>query len=525
MCFCMRSFTYGKAMAVMEKKKKDFRHVINTGGRPIFITLSVFLSISLLLALVLVFINRENTLVFIFSLLAAVVVFGCWLLLTVYRIKATKIRDVAFIDNVTGAWNRNYFDLEAEKMIKAAPPGTYAFITHDIEDFALINQFYGVNVGNETLSFFAKIFGSCVSEDELFCRHTNDIFNALVKVCDRDQIEKAYKKFSDELATFSESKFSRRNSMQFFLKAKIGIYKIDNPNESILKIRDKANMAKKAKDGVIVLDHLTYSFYSDYAMNERRHRKDVENRMEAALTDGQFQPYFQPKLDLKTGTVVGAEALVRWVDPKNGVVPPSDFIPVFEENGFVKRIDLFIFDKACECIKNWINKGCTPVKISTNFSRLHLEDDDFVAKLVEIKDHYGIPSEYLEIELTETVIFSDLERTNEMASKAHKAGLSCSIDDFGNGYSSLNMLSDMKADTIKLDRAFFGRNKELGNRRESVIRAMISLGHELGQTIVAEGVEHSEHMAFLKSVGCDQVQGYYVAKPMPLSDFESKYIH
>ena len=508
---------------MMQKKTTRKKSVATAGNnKALFVALVVFLGIAAVLVLVFSIKMGFKILAGIISTIAIVV---SVLLLFIYRKNVSNMKDVAFIDETTGTWNRTYFDIEAERLIKNAEPGTYVFITQDIEDFALINQFYGIEIGNETLCYFNRLFSSYLSEGELLCRHTNDIFNALCKMRSREDVDRIYKECSDKLAKFSETKLNRKNSVKFFLKAKIGIYEINKPDESILSIRDKANMAKKAKNGATNYDHVTFSYYSDYAMLQRRHRKDIENRMEKAFEEGQFQPYFQPKLDLETGAVVGAEALVRWIEPDGKVVPPGDFIPVFEENGFVKRIDLYIFDKACEYIRKWINDGYTPVKISTNFSRLHLDDDDFVDKLVEIKNHYGIPAKYLEIELTETVIFSDLEKTNEVAGQAHEAGLSCSIDDFGNGYSSLNMLSDMKADTIKLDRAFFGRDKELGIRRESVIRAMISLGHELGQTIVAEGVEYGEHMAFLKSVGCDQVQGYFVAKPMPLCEFESRYIY
>lgn len=261
-----------------------------------------------------------------------------------------------------------------------------------------------------------------------------------------------------------------------------------------------------------------YVYYDESLTEEALHKIEIENKMEKALANEEFLVYLQPKYYLKDELIGGAEALVRWKIPGEELLLPNSFIPIFERNGFVVKLDFYMLRKVCSIIKGWMDLLIEPVVVSVNFSRMHLSNGDFVRELREVVDSYGIERRYIEIEITETVIYDNIEALEGIITELHESGFTISMDDFGSGYSSLSMLKDLPVDVIKMDRSFFINQKDVC-RSKIVLGNVIGMAAELGICIVAEGVEDREHIELLRSLNCDMVQGYFYAKPMPENEF------
>ena len=232
--------------------------------------------------------------------------------------------------------------------------------------------------------------------------------------------------------------------------------------------------------------------------------------------------YLQPKYDIDKQKVCGAEALVRWNRPGYGLVPPDEFIPIFEENSFIIDIDYYIFDKVCELTRSLLDQGKTPVPISVNFSRLHLNNTKILTKLKENLEKYNLTPEYIEIEITESALADNDSYMYSILNEIHRMGFKLAMDDFGTGLSSLNSLRKLPFDILKLDKDFFQKN-HITNREQIVIRNIVRLGKELSMTIVSEGIETIEQINFLKGIKCPIIQGYFFSKPLPHSEFLAKY--
>ncbi|MEG0092224.1 MAG: EAL domain-containing protein, partial [Oscillospiraceae bacterium] len=226
------------------------------------------------------------------------------------------------------------------------------------------------------------------------------------------------------------------------------------------------------------------------------------------------------KYNTQTECIDGAEALVRWNDSEDGMIYPDEFIPLFEKNGFVAKIDLFVFEEVCRLLESWGQRGLPHVKISVNCSRIHLKLPDFLDEYRCIAAKYVLPLNMLEIELTESAVFEDVKSLSSVIREIHSMGFGCSMDDFGSGYSSLNQISEIPVDTLKIDKIFFRSGKSDFERTESVVGSIISMAKALHMCTVAEGVEKRSHVDMLKTMKCDYVQGYYFAKPMPIAEFE-----
>jgi EAL domain-containing protein (putative c-di-GMP-specific phosphodiesterase class I) len=240
--------------------------------------------------------------------------------------------------------------------------------------------------------------------------------------------------------------------------------------------------------------------------------------MENALQHGEFKVFMQPKYDLKTGKIVAAEALTRWQKPDKGFMFPDDFIPVFEQNGFITQVDFYVLEVVCKTLRERIREHQPNVNISINQSRYLLHDEQYISKIEHMMDRYNVPPELLEFELTESLFFEDSKAMIDIMHQLKQLNLQVSIDDFGSGYSSLNVLKDVPADVIKLDKEFLNE-KESSKESEIIIQKTVEMAKELNKRVICEGVETIEQVEFLKSIGCDMVQGFYYAKPMPMDEF------
>jgi EAL domain-containing protein (putative c-di-GMP-specific phosphodiesterase class I) len=247
--------------------------------------------------------------------------------------------------------------------------------------------------------------------------------------------------------------------------------------------------------------------------------KNMEDRLRPALEANEFLLYYQPKYDLETSTLAGCEALVRWEIQKDSLVPPNEFIPVFETSSAIIQLDHYVFEQVCKNIWQWQDSGKQVLPVSVNLSRVNLDYPSFVEEYKAMADSYRVPYALLELELTEGAFSGNPEKMLAMVKQLHKIGFTLSIDDFGSGYSSLNMLKDIPADTLKLDREFLN-NSIHSMRGRKIIESIIRLSKEIGMTVVAEGVETKKQLEFLQEAHCDLAQGYYFAKPLPVHEYE-----
>ncbi len=440
---------------------------------------------------------------------------GSIFILYVWNAK-NAIEKVAYYDELTGLSNLAKFKNDMLTTLKKQPDSFFVIVKMDIHNFKAINELYDFSAGDKVLCAFASIESVAQKREKTFllARTGADEFmmfagnNFLAKL---PQMTATYEKLL---------KRSIPEIKQHRLEFKYGRYFIEPGDTNVDEIIAKAGMAHqvaKAKEGNFVWD------YDNRYKENILKRATITNKMDEALATGEFSPYLQPKIDLHTNKISGAEALVRWIKPDGTLVFPGDFISIFESNGFIVKLDMFMLDYVCKTLKEWQSYGFACVPIAVNFSRLHFKSPDFVKDVTAIVDSYGISREYIEIELTENIIFENEDVVVRLVDDIQREGFKVSIDDFGSGYSSLGMLKNLKVNTLKLDRSFFINERD-SVAAEKVIAGIISLAHNIDMTIVAEGVETIEQIAFLKKMDCDIAQGYYYSKPITLEDFSKNYL-
>lgn len=415
-----------------------------------------------------------------------------------------KLYKMAYIDELTGIPNFKKFLTDAPEKINAHKNFHYYVVKLDVDRMKLFNDVFGMKEGDRLIKAIAdSLEYLCNKQTEIFARISADEFIILRKF---ESLEKA-----EELRLTFENEVRRIMKMNYEIKFKYGRYFLGQNDTNIQEVYEKVNFAhrnaKESKDTNIC-------DFDKKIMQMKLREKDIENKMDYALKSEQFKVYLQPKYRLKDEKVVGAEALVRWQENDIDVVYPGSFIPLFERNGFVTKIDMYMFEKVCVLIKDWLSQGLFPVPISVNFSRLHLSNESFVKELMEIAKRYEVPPELIEIELTETDMIQNEEILLGFLTQIHDVGFKLSMDDFGAGYSSLGLLKNIPVDTIKIDRSFF-INDDDPERMRIVLKNVITMAKELDIETVAEGVETLENVQLLREIGCDIVQGFYYEKPIP----------
>ncbi|MEG1778618.1 MAG: EAL domain-containing protein [Oscillospiraceae bacterium] len=417
---------------------------------------------------------------------------------------------MAYIDNLTGISNLSKFKLDAQDMLQNIDKENYSLIRFDIEKFKIINDMFGFEEGDRVLLNIVKAVQKNISDKDLFARIVNDDFIMLMcnQYGDCNEIKDAIcKDFYDIHMTAN---------VNYRIDFAIGIYRLKAEDTSINVIFEKATMAHKAaktRSGTSLV------FFNDAIRDYEIRIKKIENTMFEALENGEFVVYVQPKFSLDTLKIGGAESLIRWNHPTYGILPPSEFISLFEKNGFVVNIDNFVLEETCKYQRMLIDNGITPVPISVNQSKLHIKNPNYINELKAIVQKYNIPSYLIELELTETIMHDNIEILIDIVRELSEYGFIISIDDFGSGYSSLNLLKDISANVLKIDRCFLMYSE--GNTRGKIILAnIIHLAKELNMQTVTEGVETKEQVALLKELGCDMVQGFMYARPFPIENFK-----
>ncbi len=419
---------------------------------------------------------------------------------------------INYIDDITGYSSWKSFTENYEKL--RLDTGTNrAFIAMDIDKFKTINDTLGYEGGNKILKQVAEIIARDIGGSDIFARNGSDHFIILAEFKEQDDIIELVKNIiSDIEYQITDTKVT----------VSVGICIVDDYNRTIRAILDRANIARST---IKNLGESRFTFFDQSMMENIREEKSIENIMEDSLEKGEFVVYLQPKYGLEednttpSGDVIGAEALVRWYHDGQ-IISPGKFIPIFEKNGFVTKLDFYMFREVCKHQKNWINQGFEPKIISVNMSRLHFPDPHFVDTLKGICDEFEIDTKYFEIEVTESAAYENISILMEVFSKIKAAGFHVSIDDFGTGYSSLNMLKDLPVDVLKIDRSFLTEDADEEENASKIIACVVSLASSLDISTICEGIETKEQANLLSKLGCDMAQGFYFARPMPVSDFE-----
>ena len=395
--------------------------------------------------------------------------------------------------------------------ITVVPPDEYALVSLDFDNFNFINDLFSYEIGNAVLSRIVEHFDSVLEEGEFFTRNHADHFLLWIKITETPSVVQRL----CELCTFHDV-LGELLPNHYSLICSGGIIYVQPGSESITSLMDKANFARKKAKGN---NYTTFLLYDEKMSQQVHWRKIITLMMEVALHNREFEMYLQPKFLIKTRQIIGAEALVRWKSPTYGMIYPDRFIPVFEQNGFIKELDFFMLSEACSYIREVIEAGGIPLPISVNFSRSHLQTSNLVERIFNTVNAYGIATNLIEIELTENVYVDEFQTLLDIASELRYLGFKVSLDDFGSAYSSLNYLKDLPFDIIKIDKRFLDVSSNTDKGR-TIVAKMVELIKSLRMIPVMERVETLDQVDFLAKLGCDLGQGYYFAKPMPLSDFK-----
>lgn len=420
---------------------------------------------------------------------------------------------VAYFDELTGIGNLNKFRIDAKNILAKAPKESYDIVCFDVKEFKLINDMFGYENGNKVLLNIVWAVQQNMLEGELLARMSSDNFIMLVEHDDAQLLIEDKQKMLNSFEILNSF-----DDITYNISFSGGAYSIrkDDDINDIDSMIDKALMAHKIAKR---MESNAVVFYDDKIRDDALVTKEIENAMEKALAAEEFKLFLQPKYRLNDEKIVGAEALVRWKTDDGKMIFPDSFIPLFEQNGFVLKLDMYMLRKSCQKLREWIDKGITPVPISVNFSRNHFKDELFVKNVLTIVKEYSIPSNLIEIELTESTMIANEKNLQIILKQLHSEGVTLSMDDFGIGYSSLGLLKNLSVDVIKIDKSFFDESSN-NSRAWAVVASVIELAKRLNIHTVAEGIETKENVDLLKSLSCDTVQGYYYAKPMQTDEFD-----
>lgn len=412
-------------------------------------------------------------------------------------------------DRLTGIYNREHFYDVVERVVRETEPNTYCMVCSDIKNFKMVNDIFGINVGDEILINIANTLKQLAGPGSVFGRLAGDRF----AIC------MPQKRFNPDLFVEEIRRIGEQSGTSTYrICVHVGVYDIVNPDIAVSLMCDRAFMAIKTIKSSLtdVIAH-----YDDGIRESTISEQKVTSEFGSALEEGQFCFYLQPQISVR-GKMLGGEALVRWIHPERGLIPPNEFIDILERTGLICRLDMYTWDKACQKLREWRDQGLGSYHISVNISPKDFYFTDIYKTFTDLAEKYEINPRNLRLEITETAIMNDFKKQLVLIQRLQEYGFLVEMDDFGSGYSSLNMLKDMPVDTLKVDMGFL-RETEHQERSRTILKMVISLSKQLGMEVITEGVETREQVDFLTEIGCDVFQGYYFAKPMSVAEFEKKY--
>lgn len=412
-------------------------------------------------------------------------------------------------DRLTGLYNKDQFYIETYKILHRNADVPYCMLCSNIRDFKFVNELFGIEKGNEVLVKQAEIMKEYASDDVIAARINSDRFAMLIpkKSFSVDMILSIIHRMQDY---FKDS--------SFHLHIFTGVYDISDLEEPVSIMCDKANLASETIKNEYKSN---IAYYTERLFESSIEERRIIGEFERAISNNEFEMYLQPQVD-SSGNLYGAEALVRWQHPERGLLSPAIFIDVLEKTGFIYRLDRYMWDKAAKKLSEWKKEGKDQYHISVNISTKDFYLVDVYETFVGLVDKYDIDPVNLKIEITETTLMSDLDKNMGIIRRLQNYGFNIEIDDFGSGYSSLNMLKDISADVLKIDMGFL-RASENEAKGLDILESIITLAGKLGMKVITEGVETKKQLYMLAEMGCDMYQGYYFSKPIPVDEFEKKY--
>jgi diguanylate cyclase (GGDEF)-like protein len=412
----------------------------------------------------------------------------------------------AITDARTGLLNSHGFTEELNRLIRNGEATKYNVYVFNIRRFSLVNNRYGSKNADDVLVAYSRKLKKFTQNNEIVARQGSDNFIALIE-----------KERADAFIDFTEGVVVKVEGMKHIaaeISAYVGGFEITSGWKDAGAMVTNASMALAiAKTEQKRVVYLTKE-HRDKILEMRQ----LEEMLPSALEHHEFQPYYQPKVDINTGELCGAEALVRWFHEDN-MLPPASFVPVFEKNEAICRIDLYMLREVCSDLSRWIEDGLNPPTISVNFSRRHLNNPNLAEDIESIISEYELPKGMIEVEVTETIDEFDMNDLKHLVDGLRNRGVMVAIDDFGTGSSSLNLLRDMDFDFLKVDKSFVERSYD---KDLKLLRHIINIAKELNVSVIAEGVEHQEQIKTLRMLGCDRVQGYVYDRPLPRDEFEKR---
>ena len=413
-------------------------------------------------------------------------------------------------DSLTGLLNRDQFYEDVHDMVNKYHDTTFYLICSNIKDFKFINEIFGMEKGNQVLIKQAKLMASNPSERTICARLMNDRFALCLP---REEFDE--KRVADSIKEL-QREFSGNS---FHLHTYMGVYEIRDRDEAVSIMVDKANIAA---DTIKNNYDCCVAYYDEHLLEISIEQRRLLGEFEPALQKDEFVMYLQPQVK-RDGAAKGAEALVRWVHPSRGILTPYAFIDILENAGLIYKLDLYIWEKAAQKLAEWKEKGYGSYHISVNISTKDLYIIDIYETFTGLINKYGIAASNLHLEITETTLMTDFEKNMNIIHKLQGVGFRVEIDDFGSGYSSLNMLKDISADVLKIDMGFL-RKSENEVKGQDILESIITLAGKIGMDVITEGVETKKQLDMLTMMGCHEFQGYYFSKPVPVSEFEEKYL-
>lgn len=413
------------------------------------------------------------------------------------------------IDDLTGLPNVNYFTQAVNELIRKADHKGHTAFYLNLKDMSIVNERFGFEKGDEIICKFADFLGDIVIDGEFAARLGADNF---IGVIYSENLEK-FLRFLDAVYV---PVFNGIEEEDYNILCNIGLYELTGEEKKASEVMERISIAFTMSRK----ENIRFAFYDEKVKKQLIDNMNYTRKLPKALKEHELVVYFQPKVSATNYNLVGAEALVRW-QSQGQLIPPAEFIPICEKTGLVTEIDFYVLEETCKKMREWADNGYSLVRVSVNFSKQHFKDTNVAERIMSIIGKYDIPPEFLEIEFTETAYLDKEELLEITLGKLKQYGIASSIDDFGSGYSSLNLLQNMDFEVLKLDKSLLGKSVE-NSRSRKVISHIINMAKELEMEVLAEGVETIEEFGLLKELNCDIIQGYFFDRPLKAEDFETR---
>lgn len=423
-------------------------------------------------------------------------------------------KDVSEQDTILGIYNHDYYMRRVEEIIQQGEIHRYIACYFNLKHFSVINQKLGRDQGTNIMRLYASRLQEELGEDGIVCRITGDSFCMLFL---REKLALVMN-YLERISVYYEP----GTEAHVTVEARSGYYDIQE-EENCTKASDVMDRITLAYHVVNGSSHDSYIFYDDAMLQRQTEANQIENEFQDALDKEEFLVYYQPKVNLRNYSLAGAEALCRWKHDKN-LIPPFRFIPILEKSHAICQLDFYMLEHVCKDIRQWLDEGKGAVCVSVNFSRQHMGDSDLPSHILEIIDRYHIPHEYIEIELTETTTDVEFIELKRIVEHLQSQGIYTAVDDFGVGYSSLNLIREISWDVLKIDKSFLPITVDPMDQKYVMFKYLVAMAQNLGLECIVEGVETIEHVKVLKENNCFLAQGFYFDKPLPKEEFETRLV-